>query len=139
MKNSEYDKEILAKTIYGEARGEFRRYGLASLIAIANVILNRVEKNFEKNVADVCLAPKQFSCWNANDPNYLEIQKTNINDRMFQICLKVADKVLSGEWPDLTDGCDHYHSRYVKPYWAMFLEPKRVFGSHCFYNIRKRN
>jgi hypothetical protein len=43
--NYEYkkqDPETLAKTIYGEARGEFYRFGPASLIAVA---LHKIMEN----------------------------------------------------------------------------------------------
>ncbi|MDR1375218.1 MAG: cell wall hydrolase [Holosporaceae bacterium] len=135
---SEKDLEILAKTIYGEARGELYRYGIASLIAVANVVANRVEKNFAATVRDVCLAPNQFSCWNANDPNFQKLKSLTTDCSIFRKCLEVAENVLEGKWPDLTDGCDHYHSRDVKPYWAAHLEPKRIFGRHYFYNLKDR-
>ena len=62
--------EVLARTLYGEARGE----GLPGIEAVACVILNRVA--FAKargrywwgnTVSQVCLKPGQFSCWNAGD------------------------------------------------------------------------
>ena len=39
-------------------------------------------------------------------------------------------------WPDLTDGCDHYHAKYVKPFWAAYRTPKRIFGNHLFYSLK---
>ncbi|MES2252810.1 MAG: cell wall hydrolase, partial [Pseudomonadota bacterium] len=67
------DIDILARTIYGEARGEYGRVdgGLAALIAVGNVIVNRTQQQtwFGRTVRDVCLKPYQFSCWNRNDPN----------------------------------------------------------------------
>jgi hypothetical protein len=38
------DKDILARTIYGEARGELQKFGKKSLCAIANVVINRLKK-----------------------------------------------------------------------------------------------
>ena len=65
------DIDTLARTIYGEARGESRQ----GKIAVACVILNRVKRkkmcgwreiNGYKvaTVAATCLKPWQFSCWN---------------------------------------------------------------------------
>jgi spore germination cell wall hydrolase CwlJ-like protein len=131
------DSDILARTIFGEGRGELHKFGIASLIAIANVIVNRKNKNFAGTIADVCLAPYQFSCWNKNDPNYGKIKDSPPKDSVFRVCAEVAENVLAGRWPDLTDGCDHYHEKTVKPFWAAYREPKRIFGSHCFYELRR--
>jgi spore germination cell wall hydrolase CwlJ-like protein len=130
------DVNILAKTIYGEARGELYKCGLASLIAVANVVMNRKYKNFAKTVADVCTAPHQFSCWNKDDSNYAQLMSITEDCKIFAKCLEVAENVIAGKWPDLTDGCDHYHERSIKPYWAVYLTPKRIFGSHYFYALK---
>lgn len=137
MNFSERDVDILARTIYGEARGELFQHGIASLIAVANVVFNRFKKNFAPTIADVCLAPYQFSCWNEHDINYKKIKNVTTDDCVFKACVEVAENVLSLKWPDLTDGCDHYHNKAVKPAWAMYLTPKRIFGSHYFYNLKE--
>lgn len=55
-----------ARTIWGEARGE----GDAGMRAVAHVLLNRlIDGRWGKALGAVCLAPYQFSCWNASDPN----------------------------------------------------------------------
>ncbi len=136
MKYTNNDLTIVAKTLYGEARGELNPFGLASLISIANVIVNRWKKHFAKNPADVCLAPYQFSCWNQNDPNYNKIKTVDENSPIYKTCLEVAKNVLDETWPDLTDGCDHYHEKSIKPYWAAYRSPKRVFGNHYFYSLK---
>jgi len=130
------DLKILAKTIYGEARGELNPFGLAPLIAVGNVVINRVRKKFEKSITDVCLAPRQFSCWNHDDPNYEKIKNLDESSSLFKTYLEIARNLIEGSWPDLTDGCDHYHARYVKPFWAGMLTPKRVFGNHLFYSLK---
>ncbi|MDR0968421.1 MAG: cell wall hydrolase, partial [Holosporaceae bacterium] len=126
MDFSKRDLDVLARTIYGEGRGELYKFGLAALIAIANVVVNRKRKNFAKTVAEACLAPYQFSCWNASDPNYSKIKNVDAREAVFKVCFEVAKNVLLEKWPDITDGCDHYHERTIKPFWAAYLEPKRV-------------
>ncbi|MDR2724443.1 MAG: cell wall hydrolase [Holosporaceae bacterium] len=138
MNFTKNDLNTLAKTIYGEARGELYKFGIASLIAIANVIVNRKEKNFAKTITDVCTAPHQFSCWNREDVNYEKIKTITEECSIFRICLDVAQNVLQKKWPDLTDGCDHYHERFIKPFWAAYMEPKRIFGSHYFYELKRK-
>lgn len=59
----EHDIDILARTIYGEARGE----KTAGKKAVACVIMNRykAKKWFSgKTIAETCQKPWQFSCWN---------------------------------------------------------------------------
>ncbi|MDR2158238.1 MAG: cell wall hydrolase, partial [Holosporaceae bacterium] len=129
--------DVLARTIYGEARGELFKFGLSSLIAIGNVVANRKNKNFAPTIGDVCTAPYQFSCWNEKDPNYEKMKNVTKESSIFKICLEVAENILTEKWPDLTDGCDHYHERTVKPSWASRIAPKRIFGSHYFYELRK--
>jgi hypothetical protein len=61
------DDEIMALTIWAEARGE----SAAGKIAVGTVILNRVEhrKWDGETIREVCLWPWQFSCFNEKDPN----------------------------------------------------------------------
>ena len=59
--------EYMARTIWGEARGEDEQ----GKIAVGHVIKNRRDKQtwMGKTIKDVCLKKWQFSCWNENDPN----------------------------------------------------------------------
>lgn len=62
------DEQAMTLTIFGEARGE----QIEGKLAVASVILNRLAKpqRYAPTVKDVCLQPKQFSCWNGGDANY---------------------------------------------------------------------
>ena len=71
MPVTEKDRDILARTLWGEARGE----GAAGQIAVAWTIRNRVFDGktnswWGEGYAGVCQKPYQFSCWNKTDPNY---------------------------------------------------------------------
>lgn len=137
--NSEQD--ILARTLFGEARGEYHRMegGLSALIAIGNVVMNRVSQKswYGANISDVCLKPWQFSCWNKGDPNYLLIKSRVMDDPLYFVCQDVAMAVMSGQWPDLTGGADHYHAIDLLqlPPWARRREPIRKIGRHLFYKL----
>ncbi len=136
--------QILARTIFGEARGEYYRVdgGLASLIAIANVIKNRQKQQtwYGKTIVEICQKPYQFSCWNTDDPN-LKLIATTITDPLFDICLNVAERVIKDDWPDLTQGCDHYHASTMStfPVWSLTAKPKIKIGRHIFYDLSKRS
>lgn len=132
------DMDIFARTLYGEARGEYKHHGPAALIAVANVIMNRFKQGgkYGKTLMDVCFKPRQFSCWNKNDPNRLLIQEIDLEvDPIFNFCYVVVQKVVKGLWPDLTRGSDHYHARSCKPYWARPGKIKLQLGGHIFYKL----
>lgn len=133
-------RDILARTIWGEARGE----PLKGMQAIANVVLNRVaiaDGNgghywWGHDIVTVCLKPWQFSCWNKNDPNRKKLEKLSADkDRSFQLCLQIAEKAVSGCLLDVTGGADHYHTRYINPFWAKNEVPTTTIGDHLFYKL----
>ena len=139
------DIDTLARTLYGEARGEFTRTdgGLSSLIAVANVVMNRVKRKtwFGESVPQVCLKPYQFSCWNASDPNRpLMLQADPNEDPVFGTCLLVAQKVIEGQWPDLTKDSDHYYAVWMDraPKWALGHRPTVKIGQHIFFRLNPK-
>lgn len=130
--------DILARTLWGEARGE----GVAGMEAVASVILNRVRIARERggfwwggNVIQVCQKPYQFSCWNRSDPNFQKLQGVDGRDLYFATALRVARRALAGTLEDATDGATHYHAANIQPYWARGEAPVAVIGRHVFYRI----
>lgn len=136
-----HDLDILARTIFGEARGEYGRCegGLPALIAIANVIVNRVQEKswYGTTITSVCQKPWQFSCWNHSDPNYVIIKERVIDHPIFMICQSVAEAVVKGQWPDITKGSNHYHATDMAllPDWSRGHNPKVRIGRHLFYRL----
>lgn len=129
---------ILARTIYGEARGEYAQTGPAALMAVAWVVRNRLAhpKRFGGSVEAVCLKPFQFSCWNVGDPNRSLIETITLRDDLFARCHQLGQWVLQAEsLSDLTKGSDHYHTKGWSPYWVKGLKPKIHLGHHIFYKL----
>ncbi|MBI5162457.1 MAG: cell wall hydrolase [Magnetospirillum sp.] len=131
------ETDILARTLWGEARGE----PVAGREAVAWVIRNRVRLAAERRVlwwgttiAEVCRRPWQFSCWNETDPNRAKIEALSDNDRAFRVCLAVARRVLAGEVPDPTFGATHYHVKGLAPPWSKGKTPSAAIGNHLFFN-----
>lgn len=136
------DESILARTIYGEARGE----GLEGMEAVALVVMNRVKarkwftgyvmQNGQKipSVAQTCLKRAQFSCWNKNDPNYAILQKITAENPKFRECLIIAKRALEGKLQDFTNGALYYHTKQIKPQWAKGKSPCYEVKNHLFYN-----
>lgn len=145
MKNIETmnDIEIMARTIYGEARGEYGRIdgGLPALIAVGNVIMNRAQQQtwFGRTVRDVCLKPYQFSCWNESDPNRERLMAVTSETALFAQCLNVAKAVVAQQYPDLTKGADHYYSNDLvfPPKWSVGADERVRIGKHRFFKLMK--
>lgn len=135
---------ILARTIYGEARGEYKRPdgGMAALIAVGNVVMNRLSQQtwYGLTVREVCQKPYQFSCWNHNDPNRKLLLADVLMDPIYGVCYEVAKMVAEGVWPDLTQGSDHYHAQIMAAYpkWSYGMYPKFKIGGHVFYRLRRK-
>ena len=133
-------QDILARTIWGEARGET----LTGKEAVANVILNRQKLAQRRgkmwwgnNIIEICQKPLQFSCWNESDPNYKKIIAVDESDPQFAICQRIARRALNGVLPDHTFGADHYHEASIHPTWAESRVPTTTIGHHVFYQLEK--
>ena len=136
------DIDTFAQTLDGEARNEYERIdsGLAGLIAVGNVIINRRKNPFHwpDTLAEVCREPGEFSCWNFGDPNFIRLQEAPY-DEILDTCYGLAE-VMSAEnstFPDLTQGSTHYHPRGVQPDWAKHKKPTLILGNHLFYNLAR--
>ena len=125
--------DIVARTIWGEARGE----GATGMQAVANVIINRAKKPgwWGHNIVDVCLAPSQFSAWNRNDPNYAKVQAVTTATSSFKTALTIAGRAVAGTLPDITGGATSYHTVAINPYWADDSKLLKIIGAHKFYAI----
>ncbi len=103
-----YDQFLEALALFREARGQ----SLACKSAVLAVIRNRASDSLNrwpKSTADVVTQPKQFSSFNANDPNVTKwpTQKQPVEWVAWQDCLTVVGTVLIA---DPTHGANHYHS-----------------------------
>lgn len=125
---------VIAATIWGEARGESKE----GKTAVAFVIWNRAKKNKIVNddvLVDVCLKPKQFSCWNSGIEK-LEAPLKYDSAEIWEECFNLA-LMLSIGWfeyfPDPTHGADHYHEKSIHPKWADKMTKTAEIGNHIFY------
>ena len=131
------DIEIMAKTIYGEARGEYKKYGEKSLEAVGHVIMNRAN-NYKSSIEAICLQPWQFSCWNKKDPNRQILENLDLENPIYKLCYVISKKIICNEYEDITNGATHYYSSYMKkpPYWAYNENPICKIGHHIFFKLK---
>jgi len=120
----------MARTCYGEGRGE----SLDGKIAICWTIKNRAAKGgwWGNSIAEVCLKPKQFSCW--DDHNRTSMLAATETTPAFLDCLYTAIAVIGGHIPDPTLGSCHYHTTKVNPPWSEGVTPTVQIGNHLFFN-----
>jgi N-acetylmuramoyl-L-alanine amidase len=137
MTVSDKDRDILARTLWGEARGE----SLAGQIAVACTIRNRVNDGKDKSwwgegYAGVCQKPYQFSCWNRNDPNFAYLSGAKkIPFRELAQARIAADQVINGKVPDPTAGATHYYATSMPkpPVWVKGAKETLRLGHHVFF------
>lgn len=124
------ERDILARAIWAEARGE----GPAGMLAVANVIMNRVaDRRWPNTVRGVILQPLQFSAFNDGDPNKALALAADNSTPLFPEALAIARAALNGEVADLTFGANHYFNPSVQPDWAQYMERVAAIGRHEFY------
>ena len=127
--------QCLATAIYHESRGE----PLSGQIAVAEVILNRVEsRQYPNTICGVTMQGKgsgracQFSyaCDGRSDA------MTSIGPR--HRAEKLARLMLDGMPRSVTDGATHFHATYVSPSWARAMTRTAAIGNHRFYRSATR-
>ena len=130
------DAHWMALTMWGEARNQ----GEEGMRAVGHVIANRWKaKSHGAFVTDTVSAAWQFSCWNKNDPN--RVQMLAIDDlpeggaahRQWLTAKRLAAEILAGRSVDPTGGALFYHTTAVAPAWSRGVTPVTQIGSHLFF------
>lgn len=132
------DLEILALTLWGEARGE----GTEGMEAVASVIVNRAKSGIKwwgQNVRQICLKPYQFSCWLKSDPNRQKLMGVTTQDPQYSIALGIAAMAIGGTLDDASCHADSYFDRRmsIPPKWANGLWTCTEIGHQLFYITEK--
>lgn len=148
------DIQVLACTLYGEARSE----PTEGIIAVACVIRNRVKVDLGNDGKDdwwgegyrgVCLKPAQFSCWSpeGGEGNFKKLEglvnalkSKAATDARFKECAWIATGIVNDWCRDLTNGADHYHvaGMMPRPAWAQTSVPVKQIAKHVFYQLVKK-
>ena len=112
--------EVVAATLVMEAGGEGRQ----GMEAVREVISNRAKGKTEMSV---CLAPKQFSCWNGISVQ-AGIKKAKRHPN-WNVALQIAKAAPTTH----TRRATHYHTTKVSPSWAKKLGQTVKIKNHVFY------
>lgn len=129
------DVEIVARTIWGEARNQ----GVIGMQAIANVIMRRARLGgwWGNTPSQVCLKFEQFSCRNAGNVNLSKLLSVTTADAQYCNALTIAQDAISGHLEDVTCNADSYEVRGTNASWTYGLRPVKSIGIHDFYITRK--
>ena len=116
--NTGSDIYLLARCVYGEARGEI----YIGKVAVAAVILNRVEDaNFPNSISGVIYQPGAFDA----------VADGQINLSPDEECIRAARDAFGG-W-DPTDGCLYYYNpKTATSKWMLSKEVTLTVGNHSF-------
>ena len=115
---SSSDRDLLARCVYAEARGE----PYTGQVAVAAVVLNRVDSaSFPNTVSGVIYQPYAFTCVNDGQINYSPDSTA----------YRAVDDALKG-W-DPTNGCLYYYNpATATSKWIWSLKVEITIGRHSF-------
>ena len=131
------DEEVMALTLYGEARGA----SFDAKLGMAQVMWNRAKDGrFGKDIKEVVTKPKQFSCYNDSDPNLSILMEVvedfgskfeeNIHLReCYMVALAVINGTLRGKVKDSL----YYHTTGVNPKWNKNMKLEAKIGNTLFW------
>lgn len=131
------DREWLTRTVYGEARSQKAH----EIKAIARIIINRwASGRWGSSMQEVVLAPAQFSCWNADDPNRPIVESVHVEklpgwNRVRRLVDEAWREHRAGV-PDPTRGALNYHHG-AQPWWAKGAIPLTIGEAHTYRLTKK--
>lgn len=128
---SNFDRQVAARTLAQEARGE----PLDGQQAVAWTLRNRLEDGrWGASLSSVCLWPHQFSGWaNQHDPNFAYACGLSDNDPMLSHMQSVLQAALDAT-TDPTNGATHYYAMSISaPGWTGGATPCGKFGHQLFF------
>jgi hypothetical protein len=100
------DEALLATTAWKEARGQIKKFGVAAVLAVMHVIVNRMDA-WGQSIQHVILGPNQFTSMSVSSDPEFELLPAD-DDPIYQQCLTEASSILDGSDPDETEGACYY-------------------------------
>ena len=140
--------ECLALNMYYEARNQ----GTAGVLAVTNVVINRVnDDRYPNSICEVVQQGPTRASWKDPKVRYPVKNRCQFswycdgksdkpkNTEQFTYFLNLSQGILNNEIPflDITDGATHYHADYVMPAWAKTKTRTVEIQDHIFYKWEK--
>ena len=121
--------DVIAKTLYHEARGEDEK----GIRAVATTLHNRAMKRHNRPTPEAIVKQakkrKQYSCWNGKRDLKAGSGKSWV------VCRKIAYEMVSGEFKPTHSHTHYYAQKIVFPKWAK-NKPKVIIGNHTFLTVK---
>jgi len=136
------EHECLALNVYHESRSD----NFSGRIAVADVVINRVESSlFPNTICGVVQHAKTRINWKGNEVPvrgmchfswYCDGQSDEpMEEDSWEDAQIIADMILRGGFRGISEGATHYHATYVTPNWIgdRGMVPVGRIGLHKFY------
>lgn len=101
-------QESVFRLLFGECRGQ----PIEAQVGVGSSVRNRVrDARWSDTWQSVCLQPKQFSCFNAGDPNFEKLMDPEAHEKpeVIQQLRWVARGIVDGLLLDNVKGANHYY------------------------------
>lgn len=125
------DDTIAVLNIWMEARGE----EIDGKVGVGEVQRNRLQsRKWGTTMAEVILAPYQFSGWNTKDPNRIKALLLDDDDPVLRQCALAWKSALEGS--NLVNGALFYFNPKAVSAWPIWAAPAKFtkqIGNHLFY------
>jgi spore germination cell wall hydrolase CwlJ-like protein len=139
-KYNERELECLALNSYFESRNQ----SVAGQIAVAQVVLNRVESpRFPNTICDVIQQGPTYKNWKGNElpvrnkchfswwcDGLSDIPK---DEETYRGILSLVTTIVEDKPLDITSGSLYYHADYSSPWWINSFTQTMVIDDHVFY------
>ena len=125
----------LALNVYFETRSQ----GIGEMIAVSEVVMNRVESpRYPNTVCEVVRQGIHYNGYPIKDKCQFSWYCNSIsdipkNETAWRIAQEVAEGVLMGRTRGSVGKATHYHADYVTPDWAATRPLIGKIGAHYFY------
>ena len=131
------ESTLLALTLIGEAFNQ----SIEGQVAVSNVIKNRV-KYWKKSYQDIILQHNnkgifQFTCWVDKGGWLFNIWQgtadlTEYERDVLRQIFWVSEGVVGGRVMNNIKKSDHYHTNWIRPWWARKMKKVITIGDHTF-------
>ena len=126
---SQIDTYKIARVVYAETYTPT----LASVEALTSMI-NNIACQSNRNAIDVAMDENIFDVLKENSPRHKYLS-VDANNRAFQMCVRVVNRMMHGNLPDSCFGAVRFHRADEMPDWAVARGYIADIDGLLFYNM----